>query len=81
MSNRKRITTTGIVNNTNGLTFEEWAKQMNTPGVNRVVNKFGMPMSLADIPKIFPDPSCYSPHGIVHSNHGMLPRGFPNVRF
>lgn len=55
-----------------GLTFEEWAHQMNTPGVNRCVNKFGMTMSIADSPKIFPGVP-HSNHGIPVSNHGSIP--------
>ena len=53
-----------------GLTFKEWAVQMNTPGPNKLVNKFGMVMSAADSPKIFPGVP-YSNHGIVYSNHGL----------
>lgn len=56
----------------NGLIFEEWAEQINTPN-NRLINKFGMHMSVADSPKIHPNPSCFSPHGIVSSNHGSIP--------
>lgn len=73
----KRVTTYGILPNNQGLTFEQWAREMNTPGINKVVNKYGVPISVADSPKIFPDPSCYSSHGIVHSNHGLI--NMPNV--
>ena len=45
-----------------GLTFEEWAIQMNTASsTNRLVNKFGLTMSAADEPIIFPE-SRYSSH-------------------
>ena len=53
------------------MTFEQWAVDVHTPGPNKVVNKYGMPMSAADSPKIFPYGGNYSPHGIVHSNHGL----------
>ena len=57
-------------NKREGLTFEEWARNMNTPSKgNRLVNMYGLTMDPCT-PPLFPEPFVTIPHQYFPSQSG-----------